>query len=86
MSKYLKMVEIFKSYEKILHPDFFWPIQKAMNEYHDEVKQQVISDYFSDEEVKLIESIRDYKKRKENKGYGIDPEFFLEGIINKIKQ
>lgn len=86
MSKYTEMIELFKVYEKILHPDFFLPIMAKMAEYQEEVKQQVISNYFNDEELKLIEDIRDYRKRKKNPNSGINPSFYLKKIIKKINE
>lgn len=86
MSKYTDLMDNLKIYEKILHPDFFLPIQVNLNEYRKEIEKAVISDFVSEEELQLIEDIREYRKKKNNKGSGISPNFFLKSIIKRINE
>ncbi len=65
-SKYQDLIETFKVYEKILHPDFYFPMVKLMAEFCEEVKNEKISDYFTDEHLAILEKVKSYLEFKKD--------------------
>lgn len=65
-SEYIKLIDMFHIYEKILHPDIFFPILRQMNAAWEEVKVEAYREAkISDEALQIEKMMADLRNKFE---------------------